>query len=209
MALKTFVKISRVNNLSDARYCAGMGVALLGFNCEPGTLHYVAPEKFRELSEWVAGVSFVAEFSSATPQTIGRLLGEYSVDYLQTDVPAYLGELKQLGLPLILKIEVETQEQAVLLPQLMQEQQPHTEFFLLQLTSNISKDKALMSNILNLSNDFEMVVSMPLDAAELDQLLSQYPLKGISLEGGEEIRAGYKDFDELAEILEILEVDEA
>lgn len=34
MALKTFVKISGVNNLSDARYCAGMGVNQLGFNIE-------------------------------------------------------------------------------------------------------------------------------------------------------------------------------
>ena len=33
-------------------------------------------------------------------------------------------------------------------------------------------------------------------------------VKGISLKGGEEIRPGYKDFDELADILEALEIED-
>jgi phosphoribosylanthranilate isomerase len=31
MPLKTFVKVGCITNLSDARYCAGMGVDMLGF----------------------------------------------------------------------------------------------------------------------------------------------------------------------------------
>ena len=48
MALKTFVKISGVNNLSDARYCAGMGVNQLGFNIEDKHPNYTDPQSFKE-----------------------------------------------------------------------------------------------------------------------------------------------------------------
>ena len=34
MGLKTLVKVSEVNNLSDARYCAGMGVEMIGFSLD-------------------------------------------------------------------------------------------------------------------------------------------------------------------------------
>ena len=56
MALKTFVKISSVNNLSDARYCAGMGVDIIGFDLHEGSDHYVSPSKFKEIERWISGV---------------------------------------------------------------------------------------------------------------------------------------------------------
>ena len=61
MALKTTVKVSKVNNLSDARYCAGMGVNQLGFNIEPDHENYTDPKSFKELADWVSGVEFVGE----------------------------------------------------------------------------------------------------------------------------------------------------
>ncbi|MFT7424854.1 MAG: phosphoribosylanthranilate isomerase, partial [Algoriphagus sp.] len=36
MALRTFVKINGITNLTDARYCSGMYVDLLGFTFEEG-----------------------------------------------------------------------------------------------------------------------------------------------------------------------------
>jgi phosphoribosylanthranilate isomerase len=209
MALRTFVKISQVNNLSDARYCAGMGVAMLGFNLEPGTVHYVAPEKFRELSEWVAGVSFVGEFTNASPDTILRLIGEYPVEYLQTDVAEHLEQLQQLNLPLILRIPVtgKTTQEAV--EQILDSYQNLVAFFLLEASEQIGINRTLRDKLLQLSSKYPLVVDLGGNSDTIPQMLDAYPLKGIALKGGEEIRAGYKDFDELAEILESLEVDEA
>ena len=42
--LKTIVKVSEVNNLSDARYCAGMGVEYIGFSMDN-----VPFEKYKEM----------------------------------------------------------------------------------------------------------------------------------------------------------------
>ena len=41
--LKTLIKVSNINNLSDARYCAGMGVEMLGFSMDELSI-----EKFKE-----------------------------------------------------------------------------------------------------------------------------------------------------------------
>ena len=208
MALKTFVKISQVNNLSDARYCAGMGVAMLGFNLEPGTIHYIEPEKFRELSEWVAGVTFAAEFTEASPETIKRLLPEYPVDYLQTDKPEYLKPLQQFGLPLILRIAVDNTTKPEELEHILESNQQYVAFFLLESTGKVNISKYQIDRLLSLSNEYHIVADLGLKATAIQQLLDQYQLKGIGLKGGEEIRAGYKDYDELADILEALEIDD-
>ena len=36
MALNTLTAVTEINNLSDARYCAGMGVDIIGFNLAAG-----------------------------------------------------------------------------------------------------------------------------------------------------------------------------
>ena len=53
--LKTKVKVSSIENLSDARYCAGMGVEWLGFPLA------MPVEKLEEIRNWLAGVQIVGE----------------------------------------------------------------------------------------------------------------------------------------------------
>ena len=48
MALKTSVIINEVINLSDARYCAGMGVDYIGFRIDENHDKYVDLENFNE-----------------------------------------------------------------------------------------------------------------------------------------------------------------
>ena len=43
--LSTIVKISQVTNLSDAGYCAGMGVEMIGFMIDEDSESYVSAQK--------------------------------------------------------------------------------------------------------------------------------------------------------------------
>jgi phosphoribosylanthranilate isomerase len=54
MLTKT-VKISNVTNLSDARYCAGMGVEMLGFSIDEDSPNYISPKNSRiSVPGWLA-----------------------------------------------------------------------------------------------------------------------------------------------------------
>ena len=80
MSLKTIVKISNVTNLSDARYCAGMGVDMLGFSMDADSPNYIDPKKFGEIRGWVAGVQIVGETTATDPDVIEQLLDTYQPD---------------------------------------------------------------------------------------------------------------------------------
>ena len=71
--LKTVVKISNVTNLSDARYCAGMGVEMLGFSIDEAAETYVDLKKFNDIRSWIAGVQIVAAGRSV-PDSVHYLL---------------------------------------------------------------------------------------------------------------------------------------
>ena len=51
MPLKTIVKVGSITNLSDARYCAGMGVEMLGFNVVAGHESFIDAKKYQETYE--------------------------------------------------------------------------------------------------------------------------------------------------------------
>ena len=54
--LITKVKVGQVTNLSEARYCAGMGVDFLSF-----PIVSIDPKTYQEITGWVAGPKFGIE----------------------------------------------------------------------------------------------------------------------------------------------------
>src|SRR5258708_3649368 len=69
--LITKVKVGKVTNLSEARYCAGMGVDFLSFPASS-----VDPKTFQEITGWVAGPKFGVEIDSSTVE-------EYKADFVE------------------------------------------------------------------------------------------------------------------------------
>ncbi|MFT5570936.1 MAG: phosphoribosylanthranilate isomerase, partial [Cyclobacteriaceae bacterium] len=101
MALSKFVKISNVSNLSDARYCAGMMVDILGFEIsDPTNEFYVGPDTFKELTGWIAGIDYAGEIKNSSPDNLGDLLSTYDVNHLEfthkSDAPLFQGTDKKL-----------------------------------------------------------------------------------------------------------------
>ena len=128
MALKTMVKVGQITNLSNARYCAGMGVNMLGFVVDDGSEFFISPEQFREISGWVAGVEFVGEISgSQIPELTG-----YSFSYLQVSDRALPEIVHASGYACIFYINT-----ANYVPEhialMMEEQQKYVSYFLLEV----------------------------------------------------------------------------
>lgn len=207
MALKTFVKVSKVNNLSDARYCAGMGVDVIGFNLVPQTSHFVAPEKFSEITDWLSGVDFAGEFDELPVSEIQRLAKAYRIQYIQVKDATLLPELSKENIPLILKIDMDQPLNFSALERILQEHKEEVVFYLFEGQQE-AFEQEILDKILSYASDYPVLLGYGVAPENIFELIKKHPIEGVALLGEEEIRAGYKDFEKLAEILELLEVDE-
>ena len=105
MALKTLVKLSNVNNLSDARYAAGMGVELIGFDLDESSENYVDPDQFHAITNWISGVKFVGELSTIDQGSVDKLLSQYKLDYIQLHAAADYNSINFREVPVLVKID--------------------------------------------------------------------------------------------------------
>jgi len=205
MALTTFVYIGDVDNLSDARFAAGIGVELVGFRLDPKEKKFLNPDHFREITEWITGVKIVGEFGDSKPAQVEQLLIEYKIDYIQISDATYLYEFTELGKPLILKCSV-NEETIHDLPATLSHCSGSIDYFLLE--SEISElSKSYSALIKSLSTQYPLILGFGINVGNASTIAEELNLKGISLKGSPELRPGYKDFNELADILETLEAN--
>ena len=205
MALGSFVYISDVDNLSDARYSAGMGVDLIGFRLNPHDENSLNPEQFKEISEWISGVKIVGEFGDSTPEEVKDFLTEFNVDYLLISDESQLHEFTQFDKLLILRIPV-NEETKDNLGSTLNYCSGSIDYFLLE-SERKDLDEKEIKFINSYSVHFPFILGYGVNIENAKTIVSKLKLKGISLKGGSEIRPGYRDFDEMADILEVLEVD--
>ncbi|AKD56598.1 phosphoribosylanthranilate isomerase [Spirosoma radiotolerans] len=210
MALKTLVKISNVTNLSDARYCAGMGVDMLGFSMDADSPDYVAPTKFAEIRGWLAGVQIVGETRSVDPESIEQLLETYRPDLLQVDEAALLPYLSTLGtsdreLRFILRADV-AQMTLDQLDTLLQTGAANADYVLLESNGPVNMEDELKTLLQRQTTRYSILLGTGISAENVHELLAELSaVRGIALSGGIEEQPGNKEFGELMDILEAIE----
>lgn len=195
MQLKIKVKVGNITNLSDARYCAGMGVDFLGFPI--GDAETQIPfDTFQEIVGWVSGPAFVLEYSdSMNDDEFQKVTESKAVQYIQLNY----SQLKQLGK----KVE----NHSIILKTDIGEWSA--------INSNLSKyDITYLVLAENNSVNWKEVeqinkkvkVLMPYYHIDDIEGIESLPIAGIHLEGSSEDKPGQKDYDHLAAVLESLEV---
>ncbi|MBD2702359.1 N-(5'-phosphoribosyl)anthranilate isomerase [Spirosoma sp. BT702] len=204
MALKTLVKISNVTNLSDARYCAGMGVDMLGFSMDAGAPEYVDPKKFEEIKSWVAGVQIVGETTSIDPEQIEQLLATYQPDVLQVDEAALLPYLTTFERPLILRVDL-SQMTLDQLDTLVRTSTSGADYILLESNTSLHFDADFKEILQHLAARYPILLGTGVSVENVHELLADLPVRGIALSGGDEERPGNREFGELMDVLEAIE----
>ena len=208
MFLKTLVKISAVNNLSDARYCAGMGADMMGFSLDSNHTHYVNPEQFKAITQWIKGVTLIGELSNTNPVIINHTLDQYTLDYLQLEHPVKLQHITDVRVPVLLKIGLHGDETVASLQTLMNTYAPYIKYFILEAASKHAAIIPSLQPLIDcLARSFPILQGCQVSVATLPHLLST-KLQGVALQGGTETRPGYKDFDQLADVLAFLSVEQ-
>ncbi len=197
MALKTFVKINGVNNLSDARYCAGMNVNLMGFCVDEKNNDYISPEKYREITSWTSGVEFAGELGDALLIDEKSLLSDYQVNYIESNSLKLLGSIKK-PVRKILNINLEDISNHII---------GGVDLIVVNKESDEISEEDIVT-IKKLTQNNKVLIGYGITADNVDEMLEETNAYGIAISGGSEIKPGYKDYDELADILEELEVEE-
>lgn len=194
MALKTFVKVGNITNLSDARYCAGMEVDLLGFNFDQDS--DMDLDTFDEITTWVSGVEFVAEFENSDEYEIQDVLEECDFDYVQVSDRNMISSLAE-EIPVIFKCS--PADLTSLDPGLP------IKILLVEKENDELLNGQEISALQQLARHYTILLGSGIKPENVFHLIADLPIKGIAMKGSEEISPGYKDYDELADILELLE----
>lgn len=187
MALKTKVKAGNITNLSDARYCAGMGVDWLSFPIDS-----VNPTTFKEITDWVAGPQFIMELNK--PEAIDRI-HQYAVNMLEISHQQ-----------LILIDQFPTKKWMISLPL---SEWATTKDKLINYKDRIiylliNPDQGDLQMVSEIANYFSVLINQS-GSFSLNELLA-LPIEGINVTGEDELKPGLKDFEKLSSVLEELEV---
>ena len=197
--LKTLVKISNINNLSDARYCAGMGVELLGFQMKESSL-----EKYKEMRGWLAGVKIVGETDSESLLEIMDLKEKFQPDYLQVSSANNLQEITRMGLPIILKVDFSLEN----IDAFLQKNAAWVEYFLVENSDDFARlDDESLAKIDHLAFKHPIILGFGITENNANENIKNLKISGIALNGGHEDKPGQNEYAELMDILEVLEED--
>lgn len=194
MALKMAVKAGKIGNLSDARYCAGMGVDFLGFAMDGA--NRLTFEKFKEINQWVSGPEIVLEVSE--PGTLPDVLNEFYGQHLE--IPAsWLGD-GALPPDYSLLVRTSINEWPMVNP-LVAKHKARIKAIILEHV-----DGKAIESINTLAAEYSVMIDFTSSTLGVEEILT-LPVYGLAVEGSDEMKPGLKDFDNLAEVLEQLETD--
>lgn len=195
--LKTQVKVSSIANLSDARYCAGMGVEWLGFPLQEITL-----ERFTEIRNWLAGVQIVGEFTKATADQVREAVAIYQPDVIEVDSSVSLVAIQSIDVSKILRVNIDTDN----LPAIFAASAPYVSHFLL-VGDSADSLIGMEASVEIWAAQYPIILGLDIPEDDLDEWVEQSSIQGIGLVAGEEDRPGFRDFTDLMTILEKLETE--
>lgn len=190
MQQRPLVYVSRISNLSDARYCAGMGADLLGFVMDPADPDYVNPETYQQLVGWVSGPERVIELGQASYDE-SAVREQYAPHYLHVAA----NRLKEFPVS-SWKLIVEVPHQALETNLVTLKQRPDIAFIFIP-----DLDQPLRQGMAT-----EIPILAGLAGAPESPLahLQHVVASGLVLRGSRETAPGLKDYDHLSQVLEAL-----
>lgn len=193
------IKLGGVNNLSDARYAAAVGINYIGFCFNPSNPAYVPPIKAKEIIDWTSGSHIVGEFGEQGMEEIQTIAELLKIDIIELENDFLPDELDAFELPLIKKMSLKDFD-SEMFQKLVNAYSGKVQGF------HFSQWEGLLVKHPDLLGMINEQVFLDLNPA-LDnwkQLLSELKPFGIHISGENEEKTGIRDFDELNDLIELL-----
>ncbi len=204
MNFLTKIKLGNITNLSDARYAAAAGIDYLGFCFDANNQNYIAPIKAKEMIDWINGCKIVAEFGDQTTdeiQTISELL---NVDLIELNNHILPDEFSIFNKPIIKKININEFDVEGLKRELEAYKNCAEYFHLYSSENKINIEENLLAH---LCKQYKIILGFPLDSNTIISTINSLKPFAINIYGQDEEKTGYKDFDEMNELLELIKAE--
>ena len=190
--------IRGINNLSDARYCAGMGADKLTFVLDPALPGYLDAKAVKELTGWIAGVELIGEFDQLSAAYINALAAECGLDAVLLRSYRTPDELAEIAPPVYLELTPAT------LPAGPGNLPSAPVGFVVELSTDPADETT--ATLMALASQRPLWLGPGLHPERAHMLASRLPLAGLSFPSGDEVKPGLRDFDQLEAVFEALEV---
>lgn len=172
------IKVSGIQSLTDARYCAGMNVSFLSIVFDEAGNGKLNPTEFKAIEAWIEGVEWWGEYVGTDPALLMELAESYGISTWVTNC-----HLEDEGLRII---------------GLEQTGRDGTEL-------SVVGDKAIGIKTLYDSGISTLLLRNPENADEMLALHKEFPNLIFNLLSGEEERPGWMDLSGLQDVLEALD----
>jgi phosphoribosylanthranilate isomerase len=201
MGLKKLIKLNSVNNLSDARYAAGMEVQWIGFQVQQGMDRLVDVTTYDAITSWVAGPIFIAEVIHLNNEVFQFIESNYqsiSTIQFQTVDPNF--DFNK-SFNFIQHIEIESADQLEL------EIKNKKNLSIHQISVSFKQTdawKSITEFIKSCNEQYNILWNISIDVNDLP-LIDSIGIQKMGLSGGTETRPGWMNIDSLIDIIESLE----
>ncbi len=180
--------VGNITNLSEARYCAGMGVHFLAFPSD-----IVNPKMYQDITSWVQGPEMVLDISAS--ESIPDNCNEYMSDYILMNTE----QLEKINAPLSTALIIKASrtyhfDESRMLA--------HTGKIRYVVAENLSDQE--IRNITNNGYHVLIAIDHQNELSLLDKVIL-LQATGIVLMGSQETRPGLKNYEHLSSVLELLE----
>ena len=212
MDLITNVKVSAINSLTDARFFSGAGVKYLGFCFDKNSERYIESEKVFQIKDWVSGPSIVGEFSTnSNPDEINLISQKTGLDYVQMTDAFPLGLNSEIEKPIFQEIVIEELSDLYNLQAKMEERSENVYAYVLNFLVHsypwdvIELDPSNIDIIWKATAEHKVIIDTRINKENVLNILQRTKAYGINIPAGNEISTGLQSFEDVADLLEVLE----
>jgi phosphoribosylanthranilate isomerase len=190
--------IRGINNLSDARYCAGMGADKLTFVLDPSLPGALDTRTVKELAGWIAGVELIGEFDQLSAYEINAIAVECGLDAVLLRSFRSDTQLAEIAPPVYQELTVEDTIATHLFTS-------EPTGFVVELPAVLSEES--MDRLRQIASEYPLWVGPGLAPERASELAAHLRLSGLSFPSGDEVKPGLRDFDQLEAVFEALETE--
>jgi len=212
MDLITNVKVSGINSLTDARFFSGAGVQYAGFCFDKNNARYIPTEQVFQIKDWLAFPSLVAEFgNNSTVDEINNVVTKIGFDYVELPDGFPIGAYSQLESTIIQRVAVEHLGDITELGDLLATFPEQVDFFILEFRASgfewnvIELDKSNVDALKALCVKYDVILDVNITLDNAERIVEMIEPLGIEIQSGDEIKIGVRSFEEIADLMELLE----